>query len=109
MNQKLSQFLRASAFALLCSFGLLSVGADAQFVVLAQATDDCLSPRDAQEATIGGQLIPMQQIFAERGLNPGDVVDRKVCRSNGELYYVLSIYQNGVANTVWINARTGQG
>ena len=94
--------------ALVGFFGLLSVSADAQIMQLAQTTDDCLSPRAAQQATVGGQLIPMQQIFAQYGLNPGDVVDRKVCRSNGELYYVLSVYQSGIANTLWVNARTGQ-
>lgn len=108
MSKKAPKLFRAVAIALVSTFGLLSVSADAQFVMLAQAADDCLTPREAQEATVGGQLIPMQQIFAQQGLNPGDVVDRKVCRSSGELYYVLSVYQNGMANTVWINARTGQ-
>lgn len=108
MSKKLSNTLRASVIALFSTFGLLSVSADAQFFMLAQATDDCLAPVEAQQATMGGQLIPLQQIYAQRGLNPGDVLDRKVCRNNGELYYVLNVYQNGNANTVWINARTGQ-
>lgn len=108
MSKKIPHITRAAMIALVSIFGLVSVSADAQILQVAQVANDCLSPRAAQEATVGGQLIPMQQIFAQNGLNPGDVVERKVCRSNGELYYVLSVYQNGMANTVWINARTGQ-
>lgn len=115
MSKKLPNIARATAFALISVFGLLSVSASAQLVQpetvlqFAQATNDCLSRREAQEATVGGQLIPMQQIYASNGLFRESVVDRKVCRNNGELYYVLSIFQDGMANTIWINARTGQG
>lgn len=90
----------------------LPTGANAQMLELptlemAQAGDDCLRPRAAQEATVSGQLLPLQQVYAQNGLKREDVIDRKVCRRNGELYYVLSVYVNGVANTIWVNASTG--
>lgn len=107
MKNSFLQNLRVPLFLLVSAISMSVVGADAQVFQLAQVQNDCLSRRDAQEATVGGQLMPLQQIYAQNGLKREDVVDRKVCRRNGELYYVLSVYLDGVADTIWINARTG--
>lgn len=109
MNKFLTRLITPALLAV--AFSALPSGANAQMLdgpvlEMAQAAD-CLRPRAAQEATVSGQLLPLQQVYAQYGLKRQDVVDSKVCRRNGELYYVLSVYVNGVANTMWINASTG--
>jgi len=69
--------------------------------------EDCLAPRQAQEAKQSGQILDLPQIYQQNNYQPSDVVSAQVCRRDGALYYKLSVYQGANADTVWINAQTG--
>ena len=70
----------------------------------------CLSPAEREAAVSGGQAIPLNQ--ATRNLRPehrGEVVNARLCRTGGNLVYLLTVVdRRGKVTRVRLDARNGQ-
>ncbi len=57
----------------------------------AAAQQNCLSPREIQEAVASGEIVTVDEAMSADGISERPLGQAKVCRSNGALEYHVNI------------------
>jgi len=60
-------------------------------VAPAAAQQNCLTPREIQEAVASGKILTVDEAMSADGINERPLGQAKVCRSNGNLEYHVNV------------------
>jgi hypothetical protein len=57
----------------------------------AQQGEDCLSPREIQEAVASGRIVTVDEAMSADGISERPLGQAKVCRGDGNLEYHVNV------------------